>query len=71
MATKNEGVSCYDKAADDEPIFVLRAQDGIAPMVVRMWADMAEYLGVSEEKVEEARLLADQMEEWPNRRDPT
>ena len=41
MGTKaNPGkFNCYAKAADDEPIFVLRAKDALAPDVVRYWAD--------------------------------
>ena len=42
MATKRRGDSCYDKADLDEPIFVLRAKDKLAPNVVRDWADAAE-----------------------------
>lgn len=55
--------SCLNKAADDEPIFVLRANDPIAPAVVRFWAAMAE--GVHEEvKRREAWKLAEQMGRW-------
>lgn len=40
MATKaTPGVfDCYAKAAPDEPIFVLRSTDPLAPILVRMWA---------------------------------
>jgi len=31
--------SCLNRAADDEPIFVLRAHDKTAPHVVRAWAN--------------------------------
>lgn len=55
---------CYAKAADDEPLFVLRATDVLAPLVVRTWADMAADRGVSEGKVAEARQLAEDMELW-------
>ena len=34
MSRKRDGVPCYDKAEPDEPIFVLRSQDLIAPDVV-------------------------------------
>lgn len=64
MATKEQGDTCYDKAAPDEPIFVLRAQDMIAPEIVREWAYRAKVAGTPEEKVEEARRLADKMEDW-------
>lgn len=77
MATKSEEMnladSCLNKAENNEPIFVLRAQDRFAPILVRMWADMyaafsAEY---NEDKFYVAVELAEQMEEWPNRRFPT
>jgi len=31
--------SCLNKAADDEPLFVFRANDPLAPQLVREWAD--------------------------------
>jgi hypothetical protein len=63
MALKSND-SCLQKAAEDEPIFVLRAQDTLAPELVREWADRAEDAGTPSEKVEEARDLARQMEDW-------
>ncbi len=55
--------SCLNKAAPSEPIFVIRAKDPLAPMLIRHWATMAE--GVHEgEKVMEARSLADEIERW-------
>lgn len=64
MATKETGVSCYEKAADDEPVFVLRAQDMLAPEIVREWAYRALVAGTPIEKVQEARKCADEMENW-------
>lgn len=39
MGTKrNPGkFDCYAKLADDEPFFVLRAKDPVAPMLVMAW----------------------------------
>jgi hypothetical protein len=39
MATKSDPgkFDCYAKAADDEPIFTLRAKDPIAPGLIRAW----------------------------------
>lgn len=37
MGTKATGIGCYDKAAPDEELFVLRAQDNSAPFVVLEW----------------------------------
>jgi hypothetical protein len=69
MATKHNNVS-LDRARDDEPIFVLRAQDRLAPDTVRHWAATAEKAGCGSAKVQEARDLADAMERWPNRKTP-
>lgn len=63
--------SCLNKAADDEPIFVLRAQDRTAAVLVRRWADGAVRLGtLSGEKYAEALAIADAMDRWPTRKDP-
>ena len=81
MGTKaNPGkFDCYAKAADDEPIFVLRASDPRAPDAVRHWADhyiiqkqIANSVGngpepltnSQQEKYAEALACADAMEEW-------
>lgn len=37
VCTKLTGVPCYDKAKDDEPVFVLRAQDLTSPAVICEW----------------------------------
>ncbi len=50
--------------AEQEPVFVLRAQDQLAPVVIKIWALLAESLGTSQEKVNEARLVAEDMEVW-------
>jgi hypothetical protein len=62
--------SCLNKAADDEPVFVLRGRDALAPEIVRDWANRAEANGASADKVDEARALADKMHAWPARRMP-
>lgn len=63
MASKNND-PCLWKAGDKEPIFVLRAQDKLAPEVVRTWAAIAHTKGVPFEKVNEALKLASEMEDW-------
>lgn len=62
--------SCLNKAADDEPIFVLRANDMLAPAVVRAWATLAVGAGAPFEKFKSAQDLAEAMEKWPNRKLP-
>ena len=69
MATKHNSVS-LTKAKDDEPIFVLRAQDRLAADAVRHWADRAEQSGSTPAKVAEAREIADAMDRWPSRKLP-
>ena len=69
MATKSTD-TCLQKAADDEPIFVLRAQDMLAPDLVRDWATRARATGCPSYKCDEALALADRMEAWPKRKYP-
>lgn len=58
------------KVADDEPIFVLRAQDELAPQVISFWASLAYNKGVNHKKVMEADHCATKMKEWKNRKLP-
>lgn len=67
------GKGCLGKAADDEPVFILRAQDKLAPDIIREWANrlyQADPTSATVKKRDEARILADQMEAWPNRKIP-
>ena len=78
MAIKKvEAISgCFAAAADDEPLFVLRANDVNAPMTVRYWCDryVAEKGGVSKmspkqwSKLQEAMALAEAMEAWKSKK---
>jgi len=67
--------SCLNKAADDEPVFVLRANDPVAAKIVRKWADeyvMEKTLASTDgvlthaqlSKAQEARGLANEMDAW-------
>ena len=66
------GPSCLTNAADDEPIFVLKSTDEIAPEIVRRWASRYReskggWNAMTEKqqaKYEEAFKLADQMDAW-------
>ena len=74
MATKrNPGqFDCYAEAADDEPIFVLRANDPLAPHLVLDWAiryearklTLGTYILNAKAKVMEALRCAAAMEKW-------
>jgi hypothetical protein len=66
MATKHTD-SCLQKAANDEPIFVLRGQDVMAPRAVLLWmADNTHLFSVSPAKMDEAYEQAKRMAQWPN-----
>lgn len=62
--------ACLDKLKPGEPFFVLRAQDKLAPTLVRDWALMAKLNGAPDEKILEAQETAAEMENWPNRKFP-
>lgn len=48
----------------DEPVFLLRGQDMVAPAVVDLWADRAALVGASDEIVSSARTCAAVMRQW-------
>lgn len=70
LAVKGKG--CLGRSALDEPVFVLVARDIFASARVREWADEVErvavntasYTGARQVKVNEARALAKQMDDW-------
>jgi len=63
MGTKHDD-PCLKKAADDEPLFVLRATDSTAPTVVCLWILLAGTMGAPTWKLEEARQLVRRMHDW-------
>lgn len=77
MATKYTD-SCLAKAKENEPIFVLRAQDALAPVVVVFWIMLlllAAAFGVASiehriDKLSEAFSLVLKMLRWPGRKLP-
>jgi hypothetical protein len=52
------------KIPEDEPVFLLRAQDAIAPSVVEIWSVAAHKAGASPEIVNAAYIQAHNMREW-------
>jgi hypothetical protein len=64
------------KAADDEPVFLLRAQDKHAADLVEKWAVWASVAVPSaggsamHNKIAEANLIAEEMRRWPIHKDP-
>jgi hypothetical protein len=64
------GEGCLGKAHDDEPVFILRAQDALAAECVERWAIRARSVGVNNDKVQEAFSIAEEMLQWHNRKIP-
>jgi hypothetical protein len=65
LALAAEGRGCLGRAFGDEPVFVLRAKDPAAAMVVRIWCQLVRSLGLHEpDKTAEAGRIADDMEAW-------
>lgn len=64
--------SCINKAAEDEPVFVLRASDITAPRVIEFWIDNAVAAGAKlpKAKREHAVAMIEAMREWPVRHLP-
>jgi len=70
--------SCWNKASDTEPVFVLRANDEMAPGLVRLWAENYEQIKLAAQgllsatqlvKAHDARKIARDMEMWRLARD--
>lgn len=69
MPTKREvleaasrGEGCLGKAADDEPVFVLRGQDLLAPGTIDFWAEQARRVGGQKSYNKAALATDDAME---------
>jgi hypothetical protein len=52
-----------NKIGQDEPVFLLRAQDALAPITVSFWADCVEKAG-NAKLAEEVRNFVVKMAEW-------
>ncbi len=48
----------------DEPVFLLRGQDALAPLAVRFWADSVDKCGGSKTASAAAREHAERMAQW-------
>ncbi len=74
MGTKlNPGkYDCWPKLADDEPFFILRAKDPVAPTLIRLWIALTYSPEALRElaaetrydKLDEAEYCASSMEVW-------
>lgn len=65
-----QGKGCLGKAADDEPVFILRAQDALAADLVELWAIRARAANCPVDKVREAAELSEEMRRWPTTKYP-
>lgn len=74
MAIKRDEVadpnSCLNHAADDEPIFVLRAKDPLAAKLVEDWAARALLASLHEDKHQAAFRFAQAMRAWRKKNFP-
>lgn len=52
------------KIPEDEPVFLIRGQDVVAPEVVEFWATKAHEAGVDSRMVSAARQHASRMRIW-------
>lgn len=64
-------MGCVVKAAEDEPVFVLRGKDKVAASCVLLWAATAAEVGAGEGKVSDAMDCARSMREYHTRAFPT
>ena len=59
---------CLGKAKEDEPIFVLRANDPVAPATIRAWMSLRAIEGLDKpheaERIAQADQVARDMEKW-------
>jgi hypothetical protein len=58
------------KIPDDEPVFLLRAQDALAATAVRFYASLVQIRGGDPETARRAREQADRMDAWPKKKLP-
>lgn len=74
MAIKRDEISdpnsCLNHAAEDEPVFVLRAKDPLAAKLVEDWAARAITAGLHEEKPQSAFRYAQAMKAWREKNVP-
>lgn len=68
--TKIEPRRPFVRHTDPEPVFILRAQDIFATILVERWANMAEDAGCPASKVLAARTIARAMFEWRTKKLP-
>lgn len=70
MSYKSDLLKKLESMPDDEPVFLLRAQDGLSDEFVDAWAMRARQHQVHSDKVLGAINIAEDMRRWIPRRLP-
>ena len=60
----SDPASTWNKVGMDEPVFILRAQDRLARLVILDWIDRARRIGVNLRKVNGVHELLGLFEDW-------
>lgn len=69
--TKAQIQKLLETIPDDEPLFLVRGSDRLAPGLVRYWAGAAAARGAKPSSVQAAHDCAGAMERWPDRKFPS
>lgn len=65
MEAAARGEGCLGRAADDEPVFILRGQDATMPHMLEFWANAVEQMNdESNSKILDARKFAREVRAW-------
>jgi hypothetical protein len=64
MEAAARGEGCLGKAADDEPVFILRGKDAMMAITIEAWAAYVDGVGGRGTKSIEARKFAEEIREW-------
>lgn len=54
----------------DEPVFLIRGQDKIGGLVVKIWADLARLVGAKDDICDKARVQGLLMDNWKKKKVP-
>lgn len=57
-----------EKIPEEEPVFLIRAQDQVGFRAVQAWAHLNQLYGGSQEMTDAAYEQARKMEEWPKKK---
>ncbi len=57
-----------NKIPNDEPVFLIRAQDEVGPATVLHWASLNDFAGGDPKLSQMAREHAAKMENWPKKK---